>query len=283
MAGLLVHHPRHGCGDAGFSIPDDPAEIRRLIVDLNLQRASALRAAERIEQDKQQLQQQLERERQQAELQCQQAQKRQQEWELEKLRLEFELARANRRLYGPRGDQVDTGQLLLEFAVALESRPLDNDALADAAAAESTGQQTAAVDATKGEESKPTRRLRRGRRDLAAFDKLPVTQKTHDLLESEKPCPCCSQMRCKVGQEQTWQIEYIPGRFERIEHIQIKYACKTCEQSALNPQIALAEKPPSPIDKGMAGPGLLAYVVTAKYADFLPLYRLENIFAQVRL
>jgi transposase len=260
-----------------FPIPDDPAEIRRLIVGLNLQRNSALRAAEQVKQ-------QLELERQQFEFQRQQAQKRQQEWELEKLRLEFELARANRRLYGPRGDQVDTGQLLLEFATALENRPLDADALADAAAAESTGQQTAATDttadATKGEESKPSRRLRRGRRNLAAFDKLPVTQKIHDLPESDKPCPCCGQMRCRIGQEQTWQIEYIPGRFERIEHVQIRYACKTCEQSAENPQIALAEKPPSPIDKGMAGPGLLACVVTAKYADYLPLYRLENIFAR---
>ena len=35
-----------------------------------------------------------------------------------------------------------------------------------------------------------------------------------------------------------------------------------------------------PIDKGMAGPGLLAYVVTSKYADYLPLYRLEDIFEQ---
>ena len=33
-----------------------------------------------------------------------------------------------------------------------------------------------------------------------------------------------------------------------------------------------------PIDKGMAGPGLLAYIVTSKYADYLPLYRLESIF-----
>ena len=33
-----------------------------------------------------------------------------------------------------------------------------------------------------------------------------------------------------------------------------------------------------PIDKGMAGPGLLAYVVTSKFGDYLPLYRLQNIF-----
>src|SRR5208282_3971516 len=47
-----------------------------------------------------------------------------------------------------------------------------------------------------------------------------------------------------------------------------------------NPHIELASysSGTAPIDKGMAGPGLLAYVVTSKYADFLPLYRLESIF-----
>jgi len=32
------------------------------------------------------------------------------------------------------------------------------------------------------------------------------------------------------------------------------------------------------IEKGFAGPGLLAYIVTSKFADYLPLYRLEDIF-----
>jgi transposase len=236
-----------------FEIPDDPDELRRLIVGLNLQRDSALRRAERVER--------------QLELERQQARQRQQEWELEKLRLEFQLAQANRRLYGPRADQVDTGQLLLEFGQSLENRPLDVEAIAEAA-------NRAAA------EGKPTRRVERGRRNLAAFDKLPVRRKIHDLPESLKPCPCCGRMRCRIGQESTWQIEYIPGRFERIEHIQIKYGCNACDHDGENPRITLAEKPPqdSPIDKGMAGPGLLAYVVTAKYADYLPLYRLENIF-----
>ena len=85
-------------------------------------------------------------------------------------------------------------------------------------------------------------------------------------------------MREKIGQESSWQVEYIPGRFERIEHVQFKYACRQCEHNAENPNIELAEKPSQPIDKGMAGPGLLAYIVTSKYADYLPLYRLESIF-----
>ena len=43
------------------------------------------------------------------------------------------------------------------------------------------------------------------------------------------------------------------------------------------PQIATAEKPLSPIEKGLAAPGLLAYVIVSKYCDHLPLHRLERI------
>jgi transposase len=87
-------------------------------------------------------------------------------------------------------------------------------------------------------------------------------------------------MRARIGEESTWQIEYIPGHFERLEHVQFKYACGHCETAAAptGPQITLAQKPSQPIDKGMAGPGLLAYVVTSKFSDYLPLYRLEDIF-----
>jgi transposase len=122
------------------------------------------------------------------------------------------------------------------------------------------------------------RRVRRGWRNLAAFDQLLVTRNVHDLAEADKPCPCCGKTREKIGEESSWQVEFIPGRFERIEHARIKYACKHCERDAANPQITLAEEPLQPIDRGMAGPGLLAYVVTSKFSDYLPLYRLENIF-----
>jgi transposase len=124
--------------------------------------------------------------------------------------------------------------------------------------------------------------VRKGRRNLtaAAFDRLPVTRHVHDLPQDQKPCPCCGETREKIGEESSWQIEYVPGHFERLEHVRLKYACRHCEREAVSPQIALADKPPQPIDKGMAGPGLLAYVVTSKYADYLPLYRLEAIFAR---
>jgi len=59
-----------------------------------------------------------------------------------------------------------------------------------------------------------------------------------------------------------------------------KYACTSCETNGENPRIAAAKKPETAIDKGLAGPGLLAYIVTSKYSDYLPLYRLEDIFAR---
>ncbi len=42
--------------------------------------------------------------------------------------------------------------------------------------------------------------------------------------------------------------------------------------------MAQAALPARPIEKGRPGPGLLAHVVSSKYADHLPLYRLEHIF-----
>ena len=42
----------------------------------------------------------------------------------------------------------------------------------------------------------------------------------------------------------------------------------------------VAARADAPIERGLAGPGLLAYIVTSKFSDYLPLYRLEDIFAR---
>jgi transposase len=193
---------------------------------------------------------------------------------MKSLRLEMELLRLKKWVYGPRADRLaslgDVAQMLLGFGENLDTRPLSTADL----------EEIAPGDKEAMKEDAAPRRVRRGRRNLAAFDDLPVTRCEHDLPEGQKPCPCCGTAREKIGEESTWQIEYIPGRFERIEHVCFKYACPHCEHSAApgGPQITRADKPGAPIEKGLAGPGLLAFVVTSKYADYLPLYRLEGIF-----
>jgi transposase len=104
-------------------------------------------------------------------------------------------------------------------------------------------------------------------------------EKTYELTGDLCLCPVCQGQREKIGAEVSYTIEHIRASFLRIKHIQHKYACRCCEQEGQNPNIELGQKKDaSPIDKGMAGPGLLAYIATSKYADFLPLYRLEGIF-----
>jgi transposase len=259
---------------AVHSLPDDP----RLLKALLLERAQLLCLRENHIAELQEQTQRMDMENQRIKLEMERIEslRRQQiaELELEQLRLRQQLLVAMKKLYGPRGDSLsstgDVAQLLLEFAVELEARPVEAAELPS--------------DAGAGQiDPKAIRRVkRRGRRNLGAdeFDHLPVIRKEHDLADEDKPCPCCNQPRVKIGEESSWQIEYMPGFFQRVEHVRIKYACRGCEQNAMNPNIELADKPVQPIEKGMAGPGLLAYVVTSKFADYLPLYRLENIFAR---
>jgi len=151
----------------------------------------------------------------------------------------------------------------VNFAEELDRKPIAADDLA-----------------ASGEPEEEQRRVKRrkGRRNLARFENLPVTRHVYELSEPERACPGCGLERKEIGAEESWQIEYLPGRFERIQHVRKKYACAGCESNGDSPCISVAAKPETGIDKGLAGPGLLAYIVTSKYTDYLPLYRLEDVF-----
>ncbi|MCP4713776.1 MAG: hypothetical protein GY868_01560, partial [Deltaproteobacteria bacterium] len=97
---------------------------------------------------------------------------------------------------------------------------------------------------------------------------LPRETVEYDLDESEKTCDCCGEQLTKIGAETSEQLDYVPAVLKVIEHVRLKYACKRCEQ-----KIVTADKARQPIEKGLAAPGLLAYVAISKYLDHLPLYR----------
>ena len=61
------------------------------------------------------------------------------------------------------------------------------------------------------------------------------------------------------------------------------YVCQACEPNAVPAKewgVTSGPATVGPIPKGLCGPGLLAYVVTSKAADHLPLSRLEGIIAR---
>jgi len=177
-----------------------------------------------------------------------------------------------RRFYGPRSERFDPTQLLL-FGQIIDTMPVDAKAVE-----EESGQPLST--------RRPRGRHKHGRQTLPeCLERKPVEHK----LEGEAlKCPCCGKQRVCIGQEVTEQLEHEPASFFVVQHIQYKYACEDCSEGSCavcdgKPHIELAEKPPQPIEKGLAGPGLLAYVITSKLADHLPLYRLEKIFGRHEL
>ncbi len=211
----------------------------------------------------------LQLERDQQKQRVMEQQRRVDDLHVENLRLQVELARLKKWYYGPRADRLrsegDLAQLLLNFAEALERKPINPADLPPHPEPE--------------EELRRVKR-RKGRRRIADFENLPVTTHVHELSAEERKCRCCGIERQQIGRENSWQIEYFPGHFERIHHVRMKYACAVCESNGDNPQIETAAKPETAIDKGLAGPGLLSYIVTSKFNDYLPCYRLEDIFAR---
>jgi transposase len=240
----------------GPSLPEDREALRTLVQSLLHER----------DQYRQQAEAQQRRAEEQSRF-VEEQRRKTAELQTELLRLQVELERYKKWYYGPRADRLRTtgelAQLLLQFAEELDQKPIlaaDSEQLAQPV----------------------ERRVQRrpGRRNLARFDRLPVTTHVYELSEAERACPGCGQTRKEIGAEESWQVEYVPGHFERLQHVRKKYACPHCEKQGEAPQITAAAKPETALDKGLAGPGLLAYIVTSKFGDYLPLYRLENVFAR---
>ena len=241
-----------------FQVPEDSASLRALVQQLLLERGHEKQRAQELKHHADEQQRRVDEQIKQAAA-----------LQVELLRVKLELDRYRKWYYGPRADWLqsdkDVAQMLLNFAEELDCKPVPADDLPAAAA--------------PAEELRRVKR-RKGRRNLANFENLPVSTHVYELSEAERACPCCGLARKEIGADESWQVEYLPGHFERIQHVRKKYACTSCETNGENPSIQAAKKPATAIDKGLAGPGLLAYIVTSKYSDYLPLYRLEDIFAR---
>lgn len=161
-----------------------------------------------------------------------------------------------RRLYGPRAERYDPNQPLL-FADLLQQ---------PAAQPQPEPQPEPAEEETPQKKRKP-----HGRRKMP--NQLRRERVEHDLPEADKLCPCCGLPRTRIGAEVSEQLDYVPASLFVLEHVRFKYACTHCQGN-----VAVAAKPPQPIQKGLPGLGLLTHVFVCKYVDHLPLHRLERIF-----
>jgi transposase len=172
-------------------------------------------------------------------------------------RAQWRVAQLEQQLYGPSSERKAQESTLSKEQVLLSLFPAPTEAPAT---------RQVVVAPTEAPEPRP-------RRQFAIKALETVTER---LEPEEKVCPHCGKEKCEIGCEKTERFEYIPAKVVRHEIIRPKLACK-CGQAG----VSIAPLPPSLVAQGSADSSLVAQVILAKFADHLPLYRQQQIFARL--
>jgi transposase len=173
--------------------------------------------------------------------------------------LQMQIAVLRRAQYGRSSEKLDDQVTQLELQLEDAQEALGAIGLVTAALPEDP----------QAKDNKPARKTR------VMPEALPRETKTVEPAPIKAGCSHCGakHWRC-VGEDVSEQLEYVPASFKVLRTVRPKYSCGSCQS------MVQASAPSRPIDKGYAGPTLLAQVLMAKYADHLPLYRQEGIYAR---
>jgi transposase len=186
-------------------------------------------------------------------------QKKQHECEGVQQRLDLLL----RKLYGPKAERFDPNQPWLLPELAPDATP----------PSEQTPTEESPITDDAAPDNGTTKKRQGGRKKLP--ENLERKRIEHTLTEAERMCPCCNHVCQKFGEDVSEQLDYKPGSLFVNQHVRFKYACQKCHD-----HITVGHVPIAVVNKGLPGPGLLAYIAASKYADHLPLHRLERILTR---
>jgi transposase len=102
-----------------------------------------------------------------------------------------------------------------------------------------------------------------------------LPRETQTVASEHADCPECGGKLRPLGEDVSEILEFVPGHFKVIRQVRPKLSCGGCST------IVQAPAPSRPVDRGLAGPGLLAHVLVSKYAHHLPLYRQAEIYSNL--
>jgi transposase len=118
------------------------------------------------------------------------------------------------------------------------------------------------------------RSLKRRKKRIVFPQFLPRQRIEYALPEEERPCGNCSQERVVISQRVTEQLEIELPKAYVVQHVRYTYACPSCREGD---QVVTTQKPPQAVEKSPFGASLLAWLVVAKFARHLPVYRHQEI------
>ena len=176
--------------------------------------------------------------------------------------LKFIIAKFRRMQFGRRSEQMD--ETVTQLELALEELECVRAEHSNDEAAEPDSATEPDTDSAPESPAKPKRK--------PLPEHLPREVVEH--LPAECTCPDCGGTLKTLGEDVSEALEYVPASFRVIRHVRPKLACAACDR------IVQAAVPNRPIARGVAGSGLLAHVLVAKYGDHLPLYRQSDMYAR---
>ncbi|MCA9147200.1 MAG: IS66 family transposase [Planctomycetaceae bacterium] len=178
-------------------------------------------------------------------------------------RLKLEIEQLKRYIYGRRSErhvENDSQLTLFDDSSEAEAEPGIDDELI--------------------EEEITYRRRRRSKSDRFP-ENLPREVKTIDVPEEERNCPCCGEEMPIIGTDVRERLEYVPAKMFVHEQRYPKRACGQCKQGVTVAPPPASDQDGASLTAGSRyGFGVTAQIVLGKYADHLPLYRLEDVFAR---
>jgi transposase len=117
----------------------------------------------------------------------------------------------------------------------------------------------------------------KGKDKITIPEDLPVERIEIDIPEEEKTCPETGEPLVKIGEEISRKLAHVSESFYVKEYVRPIYAMpKGGEES-----IRTADLPDSVIPKCRADESFLAEIITKKYADHLPLYRISEALTRI--
>jgi transposase len=176
--------------------------------------------------------------------------------------LEHQLALLRAKQFGKSSEKLD--QAIGDLEHQIEEQETDEAKPDDDAEDEVTSDTPATETSAKKPQNKPRRKT------------LPAGLPRTDVIIPAPPeCPSCHGTRFRtLGEDVSEILEYVPASFRVIRHLRPRCACIQCDQ------IVQGDAPGNTIDKGKAGPGLLAHLLVQKYCNHLPFYRQSQIYGR---
>ena len=110
---------------------------------------------------------------------------------------------------------------------------------------------------------------------------LPEEEVLLEVPEEQLVCSKCGGKMKPIGKKfLRHEMQIIPKQIKLLAYYAVTYACDSCEKDTGFAHI-VSVKPPVPLMKhSLASPSTVAYIMTQKYVDGLPLARQEKIWAR---